>query len=476
MTWNELLAGRDPSAPAVISGDVSWSTEELLGRASGAAQWLDDIGVVAGAQVPALLTTAPDAFALTVAGAGSGRPVAPLGPRLTVRELAGCVEPLSSPVLVTESEFLEIALEVGERTGRRVEEVGHFPLADRALDLTPPPESTAAILHTSGTTGLPKAVAMRQDRLAVRVRTNTALMELGPGDVYASASPFQHIAGLGMFAVALGAGAAVACFPRFTVEGWRGLAGLGVTHALLVPTMIETLLDQGGLEMATLRLLQYGAAPIHPDTLRRMIQTLPTTRFGQIFGQTEGSPISCLTPADHVLAAAGREDLLASVGRAAPGVELKVDQPDGDGFGEVWARAPHLFRVDGDGWLRTGDVGRVDADGYLSLAGRKGDKIIRGGENVYPLEVEHVLAEHPRVREAVVVGVPDRRWGEVVKAYIVPADPACPPEADDLRAQARAQLAGFKVPTMWEFVADLPRNPQGKVLRRLLVGDRDPSD
>jgi acyl-CoA synthetase (AMP-forming)/AMP-acid ligase II len=265
----------------------------------------------------------------------------------------------------------------------------------------------------------------------------------------------------------------VACLPRFSAEAWRGLAGLGVTHALLVPTMIETLLDDGALQMATLRLLQYGAAPVHPDTLRRMMQALPGTRFGQIFGQTEGSPISCLTPADHVLAAAGRDDLLASVGRAAPGVELSIDHPDNDGIGEVCARAGHLFRVDGDGWLRTGDLGRVDHEGYLYLAGRKGDRIIRGGENVYPLEVEQVLTELPGVRDAVVVGVPDRRWGEIVKAFIVPAEPARPPAAEELRAWARTQLAGYKVPTVWQFVADLPRNPQGKVLRRLLVGGPD---
>ncbi len=468
-TWNEMLARRDPGAPAIISGTMAWSSEELLARAAGAAQWLDDIGVPAGSPVAALLSTTPSAFALTVGGAASSRPVAPLGPRLTVRELVGCVQPLASPVLVTEGEFLDLALEVGERTGRRVEVVEDFSTSGNVLHLHPEPESTAAILHTSGTTGLPKAVAIRQDRLAVRVRANAALIELGAGTVYASASPYHHIAGLGMFAVALGSGAAIVCFPRFSVEGWRGLAELGVTHALLVPTMIETLLEHEALQFRTLRLLQYGAAPILPGTLSRMMATLPGTRFGQIFGQTEGSPISCLTPGDHCLAAAGREDLLASVGRAAPGVELVIDHPDERGIGEVWARAQHLFRVDEDGWLRTGDLGRIDDDGYLYLVGRKGDRIIRGGENVYPLEVEQVLAEHPGVREAVVVGVPDRRFGEIVKAYIVPAEPACPPDAEELRAHARAQLAGFKVPAVWELVADLPRSAQGKVLRRLLV-------
>jgi acyl-CoA synthetase (AMP-forming)/AMP-acid ligase II len=119
--------------------------------------------------------------------------------------------------------------------------------------------------------------------------------------------------------------------------------------------------------------------------------------------------------------------------------------------------------------LRTGDLGRLDTEGYLFLSGRRGDKIIRGGENVYPLEVEQVLESHPAVREAAVVGVPDRRWGEVIKAVIVPADDAVPPDTEELRTHVRARLAGFKVPTVWELAPALPRNASGKLLRRLLV-------
>jgi acyl-CoA synthetase (AMP-forming)/AMP-acid ligase II len=116
--------------------------------------------------------------------------------------------------------------------------------------------------------------------------------------------------------------------------------------------------------------------------------------------------------------------------------------------------------------LRTGDLGHFDEEGYLFLAGRLGDAIIRGGENVHPLEVEQVLEEHPGVREAAVVGVPDRRWGEVVMAFVVPIDPARPPDVTDLRTHARARLAGFKVPTEWTFADALPRSATGKLLRR----------
>ena len=121
-----------------------------------------------------------------------------------------------------------------------------------------------------------------------------------------------------------------------------------------------------------------------------------------------------------------------------------------------------------DGWLHTGDLGRIDGDGYLFLSGRRGDKIIRGGENIYPLEIEQILEQHPGVREAAVVGLPDRRWGEVVQAVIVPTDPDHAPTVEELRGHVRASLAGFKVPSGWSFAAALPRNASGKLLRRRL--------
>ncbi|MGH9262643.1 MAG: class I adenylate-forming enzyme family protein, partial [Acidimicrobiales bacterium] len=131
-----------------------------------------------------------------------------------------------------------------------------------------------------------------------------------------------------------------------------------------------------------------------------------------------------------------------------------------------------LLLVDDEGWLRTGDLGRLDDEDFLFLVGRRGDRIIRGGENVYPVEVEQVLEQHPGVQEAAVIGVPDRRWGEVVRAVIVPADPALLPDHDELRAHTRARVAGFKVPTEWAFVAALPRSANGKLLRRTLKSVR----
>jgi len=331
------------------------------------------------------------------------------------------------------------------------------------------PDAIAAILHTSGTTGAPKQVRIRQDRLASRVSVSSALLAAGPGSGYASGSPFYHIAGLGNLAVMIAVGATVVPFSRFSVEAWQGLGGYGVTHAFLVPTTIERLLDAGALAFPGLRVLQYGSAPIRAVTLSRAVAALPGVRFINMFGQTEGSPIACLVQEDHDRALAGQPGLLASVGRAAPGVELRLADADALGTGEVLARAGHLFKPAEDGWVHTGDLATIDSEGYVFLVGRLGDRIKRGGENVQPVEVEDVLREHPAVREVAVIGVPDQDLGQAVRAFVVLNSGVPEPSPDELRAFARRELAGFKVPTSWRFVPELPRNASGKILRRVLA-------
>jgi acyl-CoA synthetase (AMP-forming)/AMP-acid ligase II len=464
--------------PAVLTEAARQSWPELLELTSSASRWLDRLDVPAGSPVAALLVTSADSIALALAGAGSWRPLAPLGPRLTERELVPCLQGIGARVLVADPRFAAIGERVAAGAGVPLALLDGFA-AGLAAGGTGTAGGTGAgavgmedvgsILHTSGTTGLPKPVAMTQRTLAQRVVVNARLLQLDTDSVYASASPFHHIAGWGNVAVALGAGATIVPFPDFTVAAWPQLGELGVTHALLVPTMIEMLLAQGTLRLGSLRVLQYGAAPIHPDTLRRAMSVLPGVTFVDIYGQTEGSPLTCLTAEDHRQAAAGREYLLESVGRPVPGVELRIASPAADGVGELLARGPHLNYTDADGWQHTGDLGWLDDDGYLYLAGRKGDMIIRGGENVYPLEVENVLADHPQVAGVAVIGVPDQRLGEAVKAYIVPAATDTPPDFGELRGFARRALAGFKVPELWELTASLPHNANGKLMRSELV-------
>jgi acyl-CoA synthetase (AMP-forming)/AMP-acid ligase II len=152
-----------------------------------------------------------------------------------------------------------------------------------------------------------------------------------------------------------------------------------------------------------------------------------------------------------------------------PGLDLRIDTPDETGAGEVLARAAHLSQPGPDGWLRTGDIGRQDPDSYLYLVGRTHDRIVRGGENVYPAEVEQVLETHPGIKAAGVVGVPDERLGQTIAAFVVPSDASHPPDADELRRYARERLAGFKVPAFWYSVGSLPHSAAGKLLRRELA-------
>jgi acyl-CoA synthetase (AMP-forming)/AMP-acid ligase II len=448
--------------------DAGWTGGELAHRIGGAAAQLDTAGCPQGQVVPALVTTRPATLALVLACAATARPMAPLSPRLTVRELAECLDHLDSPVLLCEPEWLEVGRALARQCGRELMAVREPAATADVPAMTAAPDATAFVLHTSGTTGRPRRVDVRQDRMGARAIVNGRLMQLDTDSVYNGGSPFHHIGGLGNLAVAMATGSRIVAFPRFSVEAWRDLDRLGVTHAQSVPTIIEMLLRASAFALPSLRLLQYGSSPVHPETLRRAMAALPGVDFVNLFGQTEGSPLTCLSPADHRRAAEGDEALLGSVGQPVDEVELRIHEPDETGVGEVRARGSHLFLTDANGWLHTGDLGRIDERGYVFLVGRQGDLIIRGGENVYPLEVEQVLARHGDVHEAAVVGVPDARVGEAVKAFVVPRDPAARPDPAELRAFARASLAGFKVPESWEFIAELPRNPNGKVLRRKL--------
>jgi acyl-CoA synthetase (AMP-forming)/AMP-acid ligase II len=478
----QVLGALDRDGVAVTAPGASWPAARLAREVAAHALWLADTRMPAGVPVPALLHATPQALALVVAGAATGRPVAPLGARLTVAELTRIVQPLPGDALLCDPAHAGPAAALAAATGRRVVVVPEVPanvepgaVARLAAGL---PAALAAsdgivlVLHTSGTTGTPRRVDVADGRLAARARHNAALLGLGPRARYATASPLHHIAGVGMMAVALECGTPLVLTSRFSSDVWcREWVPAGVTHALLVPSMVVGLLADGVLAAPQLEVLQYGAAPMPVAVLRAAMRVLPRARFVQFFGQTEGSPVTCLTAQDHRLAAQGREALLRTVGRAAPGVELRIEDPDADGVGEVVARGAHLFRVDPDGWLRTGDLGRLDGAGYLELAGRRGDKIIRGGENVYPIEVEDVLTTHPAVLEAAVAGEPDERLGEVVHAYVVLRPGLAAPPLE-LAGFVRSRLAGFKVPAAWTFLDRLPRNATGKVVRHELPASR----
>jgi acyl-CoA synthetase (AMP-forming)/AMP-acid ligase II len=467
MTWVERLGSihEHSGRPAIIDEAGSVTGRQFVGKAVAAAELLVGANVTAGQPIPALLTTNADALAMLVGGAAANRPLAPLGPRQTVTELAETMRRIGSPVLLTEARFAGVAQQAADMVGASVVAVPSLPVSSRPLH--DEGGSTAIHLHTAGTTGTPKSVPLTERVLDNRAGLLGPLIGLGPDDRYATGSPLHHIGGVGNILVALSTGAAVICTTKFSFDWWRSLAALQATHCLLVPTMIEMLLTQGLLDAVPLGTLIYGASPISMQTLRRVLDVLPGVAMVNLYGQTEGSPITSLGPDDHRRASA-QPRLLGTVGLPVDGLRLKIDRPDGAGVGEVLAAADHLSVRDADGWLHTGDLGIVDDEGYLHLSGRRHDMVVRGGENVYPQDVENVLTKHPDVAMAGVVGVPDARLGETLAAFVVPTDPASPPHPEELCSFARVSLAGFKIPQYWHFIAELPLNSAGKLTRSAL--------
>ena len=476
-TWTQQVVhhlGRPSDEVALIeatpAGTTTWSRGELRGMVSGVAELFAEHHVPDGAMVPALLSNRPASVAALVAGALANRPLAPFAPRMTEAELLQVLGRIPGNILLVEDESARLGHTLGAQLGKKAVLVDPARTGSGDLRANADPERTAFVMHTSGTTGAPKRVEVRDGRVARRADVNGYLMRLTPQDRLVTTSLFHHVGAMGNFAVALGCGAAIVMFPQFSVDAWRQLDAAEPTVCVTIPTVFEMLLAADTLSSKTMRLLAYGASPIHPETMRRIQEVMPHVDFVNLFGQTEGSPVSVLTPADHRRALDGHTHLLQSVGQAAPQTELQIHQPDEEGVGEVWMRAPHSFVTDEQGWQHTGDLGRLE-DGYLYLVGRRGDKIIRGGENVYPLEIEQVLELYPGVRQASVVGVPDRRLGETVMAYLIPESGSLAdrPDVEDVRRFARERLVGFKVPVAWEFVDEFPRNVNGKVLRHVLA-------
>jgi len=342
-------------------------------------------------------------------------------------------------------------------------------------------------LYTSGTTGVPKGVLTTHRNLAAAAETSP-FWEFDADSVSLTALPMFHIGGIGWTFLGLWNGATTVLVSEFvpedvldTIEQQR------VTNAVLVPTMLQLLIGVPGAaerDYSALRSIAYGASPITTPVLKDALRTFRCSLYG-IYGLTESTGgVVQLDPADHD-PDGPREHLLRAAGRPLPWVELRVaDTSTGAELaagetGEVWLRAPNVTpgyfnrpqetaaALTPDGWLRTGDGGYVDAEGYLFLTDRIKDMIVSGGENVYPVEVEEALSQHPGVAEVAVIGVPDERWGETVKALVV-ARPGGAPAADELIAFARERLAGYKLPRSVDFVEELPRTPSGKVLKREL--------
>ncbi|MWK39247.1 AMP-binding protein [Actinomadura sp. J1-007] len=355
----------------------------------------------------------------------------------------------------------------------------------------PPPERPVArlrgpepalLLHTSGTTGRPKLVPVTHEQLIGAVTfLKLEVPEAVPGARHLSALPLFHVAGLANLVYTVFTGGHLHVLGGFDTAAFVDeLAARRIQLTQLVPTLIRAVTEEVRSratppDLGDLVEVVYGASPIDPALLGLAVETLGC-RFRQNYASTETGPlpVTTLPPEDHDPA----RGLLGTAGRPSLGWEVRLGE-----FGEVQVRgaAPFLGYwndpdatrevMTGDGFYRTGDIGTIGAGGHLTIVDRLKDMIVTGGENVYPAEVESVLAAHPGVREAAVFGVPDERWGETVHAAVVRAGEspdAGPLDAPSLTAWARERLAGFKCPTGITFVPELPRNATGKIVKTAL--------
>jgi len=353
------------------------------------------------------------------------------------------------------------------------------------------PEAVAQIYYTSGTTGDPKGVALSHRNISFHALMAVAELGLSERDAWAHIAPMYHLADAWATWSITWVGGSHLMVPRFeSVDVLQVLSGGGATITNLVPTMLSDLVnapEARGMRFPGLRAILSGGAPIAPDLVRRIMQTFGCP-YIQTYGLTETSPYLTLSTLPARLEALPEEEAFryrAKTGKPVLGVRLRVVSGDGspvpaDGkcVGEIVVRGESVFQgywqdrkatksAVRDGWFHTGDLAVVDPEGFVQIVDRKKDMIITGGENVYSVEVEAVLCNHPDVLEAAVIGVPDARWGESVKAVVVPrAGRSINPE--DLIGYCRTRLAGFQAPRSIEVMDRLPRTGSGKIAKRLL--------
>lgn len=472
---------------ATVDGGRQRTWSEVASRTGRVAGALAALGVKPGDRV-ALLAPNGDLFVDFLFGSlWAGAVACPLNTRWTASEIAYALSDCGATVLIVDPGFRSMLTDIRREALGLREVVLAGPVfeqliaaADEADEHLRHGDDLAMILYTGGTTGRSKGVMLSHRGLMAYALCLAGAGDAAPGACMLHTAPLFHVGAISGFLACLLGGGRHVFLPAFEAEAvMAAIAGQGVTDIFLVPTMLQAVLDHprfGEHDLTSVERIYYGAAPMPPALMDRAIAAMPRVGFVQGYGMTETSgSISLLKPADHRDPAR-----LRSAGRAVMAIEARIvdandkELPIGE-IGEIvargeavmtgyWNRPDETIEALRGGWMHTGDVGRMDKDGYIHIVDRLKDMIITGGENVYSVEVEAVLADHPAVSQCAVVGLPDARWGERVHAVIVPK-PGLALDAGDIIAHARATLAAYKCPRTVEFRSALPLSAAGKILK-----------
>ncbi|MCT2582074.1 long-chain-fatty-acid--CoA ligase [Actinophytocola gossypii] len=490
---------QDPRRELTVTGDRVRTVAESIDRVSRLAGGLRELGVGRGDRVGMLSLNSDRYHEYLLAVPWADAVVHPVNTRWSAAEAAYALDESGTEILLVDDTFAPLAGDIRGRCPglRTLVFCGDGPCPDGAVGYEeliagsdPIPDARRGgdemfgLFYTGGTTGTPRGVMLSHDSLmlsALGCQASGAFISRDGRLLHVA--PMFHLADIAIWTCGLLAGSAHVTLSGFTPEGTLDeIVARGVTDVLLVPTMIQLMVDHpnaASADLSGVRRVLYGTSPISESLLARAVERFSGAGFTQAYGMTELAPVATiLEPADHEVPALRR-----SAGRAAPHAEVRVVGPDDvelprGTVGEIvvrgdnvmlgyWQREQETETALRGGWMHTGDGGYMDENGYVFVVDRMKDMIISGGENVYSVEVENVVARHPAVAGCAVIGVPDQRWGERVHAVVVLLPGHELTEAE-LRDFCREDIAGYKCPRSVEFVDQLPLSGTGKILKREL--------
>ena len=475
---------------ALRARGTAYTYRDLGRRAEAAAARLQGWGISRGDRVAIMGQNTPDFVFALLGTLKAGAVVVPVNHKLTAGEVAYILEHSGAKVLLFDGTLAPVAREVPGTVGMAAldtaaEGFDRFDTGPEGAGAFRPVEVSdddiAEILYTSGTTGRPKGCMLAHRAVVMAAVTGALAVLLDEDDRMLMAMPIWHSSPLNnwFFGTSYVGGTTVLLREYHplhfleTIQAERCTVYFGAPISYLLPLQVVPDFDR--YDLSSMRAWIYGGGPIAPETVRELTARYRSDRFYQVYGMTETGPTgTVLRPKDH-------EHKAGSIGsRALPGADLRLMKGEteeaGPGeTGEIWLRADSVmtgYHADPeatraafrDGWYRTGDVARMDADGYLYIVDRLKDMIVTGGENVYSKEVEDAIAEHRKVREVAVIGVPHPAWGETVVAYVVPVAGESL-DGEELTSFLSSRLARYKIPKVFRFVEELPHTPSGKVMK-----------